>query len=788
MVILTYCLSDSCYNDLRGLNLLPLANGSFTNFDATSEQQTVFLCSDDCPRSLLPNLDHLLVDVSDDTKLQQSLYSVAASQQTKLRLLTEREVAHLLPQALPSSRNSLVSIPHSQIPSTWLQTFWNWLHKKNLQHFVCQLVVPCYISTSSSKINFHLAPLHSAHAVIYVDTSCSGNLLSALYKMKIKVCLRSEFSYVYHRQLSSNIKIFDTNNLLDAIASTSNYIGVAFTAQEADSMRVFLLSSTYTPSMVRKKVLKNVCIFSSALNSSEELFSVNTAESKSVTQQAIGEPNRCAFNVANLPSNLIILSRGNHYQLQLLQSLSIPFVSDFRLLVNHVFPLIKSKSFPDHLIDKLMPEVLDMFQVLNSREYNMASYLQSLQFVKTSNGRKTPSELFTPFDTDILALYSGEDVFPQSPYNTKGRVQTLQTCGLCVAVTPQRVLDIIYSISCSCSSNPQRVDSLKLSRAKAVLKYISTSTFYNQTGGRYVIANDHYQSYTFSTALKYLATSWSWLPIVSDKPSGYPEEISWKGHGLNSHFISLSNSMVLSPSTENTIPCLVGSQVYIVFPAVADLIANMLPADSNSLSQNVVAHYKEILLHKDQLSADVMNSLVLQVYDYMNSRGVSYLASLYSITEWIYIKKERKFIAPDIVAFKLNSTFKSDLQPYIYILPDILSQYSTLFGSASRVATTVSQAQIVSVLKLIKDDVQTNAIDAWSTIMNILNWLTNNGNKKVPDEVMPEDVLIPVETESELPQLVQASEVVYTDNKFLKDYLQSSEEKDSYQFVHNHIC
>ncbi len=292
------------------------------------------------------------------------------------------------------------------------------------------------------------------------------------------------------------------------------------------------------------------------------------------------------------------------------------------------------------------------------------------------------------------------------------------------------------------------------------------------------------------TALKYLATSWSWLPIVSDKPSGYPEEISWKGHGLNSHFISLSNSMVLSPSTENTIPCLVGSQVYIVFPAVADLIANMLPADSNSFSQNVVAHYKEILSHKDQLSADVMNSLVLQVYDYMNSRGVSYLASLYSITEWIYIKKERKFIAPDVVALKQNSTFKSDLEPYIYVLPDILSQYSTLFGSASRVAKTVSQAQIVSVLKMIKDDVQTNAIeqsDAWSMIMNILNWLTNNGNKKVPDEVMPEDVLIPVETESELPQLVQASEVVYTDNEFLKDYLQSSEEKDSYQFVHNHI-
>ena len=791
-VMLTYCLSDSCYNDLQGLNLLPLANGSFTNFDTTFEQQTVFLCSDDYPRSLLPNLDHLLVDVSDYTKLQQGLYSVADSQQTKLRLLTERDVASLLSQALPSSRNSLVSMPHSQIPSTWLQTFWNWLQEKNLRHFAKQILVPCYISTSSSTRSFCLAPLSSVQDVIYVRrySSCSSDLLSAIYKMNIRVCLQSEFSYIQHKQLSSYIKQVDANNLLDAIGSTSNYNRVAFTAPEADSMRMFLVSSTYTPSMMRTNVLKNICIFSSASNSLEKLFSVNTTKSKSVARQVIGEPNRCAFNVANLPSNLIILSRENYYQLQLLTSLRISFLSDFRLLVNHVFPLLKNKTFPDHLIDKLMPEVLDMFQVLNSREYNMDSYLQSLQFVKTTNGRKSPSELFTPFDADILALYSGEDVFPQAPYNTKERVQTLRTCGLCVAVTPQQVLDIIYSVSCSFSSNPQRVDSLKLSRAKAVLKYISTPTFYNQTGGRYVVANDHYQSYTFSTALNYLATSWSWLPILSDKPSGYPEEISWKGHGLNSHFISLSNSMVLSPSTENTIPCLVGSQVYIVCPAVADLIANMLPADSNNFSQNVVAHYKEILSHKDQLSADVMNSLVLQVYDYMNSRGVSYLASLYSITEWIYIKKEKKFIAPDLVALKQNSTFKRDLEPYIYVLPDILSQYSTLFGSASRVAETVSQAQIVSVLKMIKDDVQANAIeqsDAWSMIMNILNWLTNDGNSNVPDEVMPEDVLVPVETESKLPQLVQVSEVVYTDNEFLKDYLQSSEEKDSYQCVHNHI-
>ncbi len=792
-VILTYCLSDSLYSDLSGLNLLPLANGNFTTFDAVG--QIVYLCSDDCPRSLLPNLDHLLVDTSDDTKLQESLCYVAASQQTKLRLLTERDIANLLSQALPSSRNSLVSMPQSKIPSTWLQTFWDWLQKKNLQSFVGQLLVPCYISTSSSKRNFHLSPLKYTQAVIFVNkySSCSGNLLSAIYKMNIRVCLQSEFSYVHHRQLLAHVRQLDTNNLLDAIAAPwSNYEGVVFSSQEANSMREFLVLSAYTPSMSRENILRNICIFSSAPNSSENLFSINTAESKSVTRQVIGEPDKCAFNIANLPSNLIILSRKNHYQLQLLRSLGIPFVSDVRLLVNHVFPLIKSRAVPDHLIDKLMPEVLDMFQVLNSREHNMASHLESLKFVKTYNGRKSPSELFTPFDDDIVGLYSGENVFPKAPYNTYERVLTLRSCGLSVTVTPQQVLDIIYSISCSCSSYPQRVDSLKLNRARAVLKYISTPTFYNQTGGQCVVANDEYQYYIFSTALNHLATSRSWLPIYSNKPLGYPDEISWKGHLLNSHFISLSNSIVLSPLMESTLPCLVGSQVYIVSPFVADYIANILPTDSSSLSHYVVAHYKEILTHKNKLSLDDINSLVMQVYAYMNSQGVSYLALLYSITEWIYIKKKRRFVAPAVVALEHNSAFKRDLEPYIYVLPDTLSQYTTLFGSASRVAKTISTAQIVSVLKFIRNDVQpndhqTNAPEAWNTVMGILNWLTSNGNRSVPDNVRPEDVLVPVETQFAWPKLVQATDVVYTDSEFLKDCLQSSEEKHSYQFVHNHI-
>ena len=92
------------------------------------------------------------------------------------------------------------------------------------------------------------------------------------------------------------------------------------------------------------------------------------------------------------------------------------------------------------------------------------------------------------------------------------------------------------------------------------------------------------------------------------------------------------------------------------------------------------------------------------------------------------------------------------------------------------------------------DHQQSNAEDAWSTVMSILNWLTNNGNQTVSADIEADEVLVPIETQTQTqwPELVPVSDVVYTDNDFLKEYVKSldeeeSEDERSYQFIHNHI-
>ena len=118
--LLRYCLSDGQINDLTGLELLPLANGSFTSFQVKScFIANVFLCTSECPRYLLPNLDHRLVDLFvNDPELHSSLSQVATHKHSQLKILDIASVANLLYEAMPPEwkRSSYISFPNDQFP------------------------------------------------------------------------------------------------------------------------------------------------------------------------------------------------------------------------------------------------------------------------------------------------------------------------------------------------------------------------------------------------------------------------------------------------------------------------------------------------------------------------------------------------------------------------------------------------------------------------------------------------------------------------------------------------
>ena len=778
--LLKYCLSDGqyCNNQLVNLQLLLVANGMFVAFE-NNAFSAVYICSKECPRELLPNLDHKLVDLSNDSDLHIHLMRVAQSDTTQLKELNVLAVSTLLDEALPSLwRNAnVIRLPDGQFKLEWFEAFWAWLRKKNLSYFQSKLIFPVLLASVPVTTQFSVVKLTLSQPVLYIPShvECSHTMFSVLNKFGIKYCTQESFPFVEHKQLKKYISVFSTSTLLGQVASKPT---VALSLEEAKYLRK-MFSEIELP---HSGVLQGLQIFSSCTSNS--LYSLKEASQQSVLKGVIIQPSK-TIDLSVLPSDMIIFSSDDYFQKMLLSKLGHSALNDVNFLTRHILP--KVSSMGDQYIDPVMTRVLDMYQSLCCTSDDITTLIKNLSFVKVASGeRKCPSELYDPKDVCISNIFQGENVFPCAPYNASRYINILKLCGLCTSVNPQKVLDIIYSISTSSSSSPQKVAEVKMYQAKAILQAIASSDFKAKISGAYKLHPKVDRGYfPFNIALMLLSTNRSWLPVVSERPSNYPACLCWKGEDFTSHFISLNGSVCVTSSNSPSLTLVYGSQAYFTHPC------EQLELDKPI--QHIVPHLKHVIESKEQIPASKLMPIVQEVYSAMleivqEGTEVDILNKLKTMKEWVYIKKYHKFVGVSSVALKQSSTFSYNIEPYLYILPDSISAYSQLFKRFG-MSESVTRPQIVSMLGLIKEEVSVNSSSVspeatWSTVMAILNWLTENGTKEVDLE---STVYIPAESNSEWPDLQPTDDLVYADTDFVRNFVSSTESCSKRAFIHSRI-
>ncbi len=787
--LLRYCLEDANYSDLQGLVLLPRADGNFAKFEEVGlYTQHYYICNEEYPQALLPHMSKQLVNVQkQDSDLHSKLLAVASSKETQILNLDVQAVARLLPENFPSEWRSCqtVSFPHSY--EQWLKTFWTWVRSHDLSIFLGQLILPlvCYEQSAPQSCQVTRLTHSFGSSILSLNTQqCSRDLLQAFNKLQVRFTDPSQFPYLDRAHLPCYVNSLTSDGILTAIANAHPRIAEIQTTEFVQSEAHILQVNLSQRCSGNLRALMCLPILT-ALN--QKLYSANEVTQNGKLKIVV-EPEQFDIDYSYLPSNLIVISRAQNYIPFLNSMPGIQKPSKLEFLLKFLFPMIRNNTctfYPPNQIDNLMEQVL-ISMSYHSPATELTSELRSLKFLKgsTLGSPKSPEELFDPSQEALKALYQGEPVFPIPPFDQY--VLQLRSCGLRCSVTAQEIVEIIESIAeGSTAGCPQSVAPTRISRAKAVLSYLSSEK--QSIFDCSVRVSHKNRSYTLKKALQLLALKYCWLPVQSHLPKCYPTCLSWKGSTCTSHLTSLHGSVLFPCHGHDELATITGSQVYVVDCSPSMKLSTVFAsACSTSLVKHVLAHFQYIINNHHRIDTDLVNDTVHMIYRYFKRNLSNQDLNGLKYVEWIWISKHRNFVSSKMVVLKPHPSFHHDLEPYLYILPGELSRYSPLFSKFG-VNDFASQSQIISVLKKIKDtDSSTLNVDkTWSTIGSILSWLTGYGKHYV--ELSVDDVLyVPVESTG-LPQLVDASKVVYTDNDFLKTYFKSSETEKRHIFVHESI-
>ena len=763
--ILKYILKDGSFHDVIGLILLPLANGTFQQFQNRSPYvENIFVCSSSYPSSLLPGVESQLVNVyNEDSTLHTQLCSVVESSCTQLVLLDTKQVANLLSKCNTSywSRDQM-------------SKFWQWLKSQNLSYFQSKCIVPVKTHTGGTNVT----ALAKQDGVVYIspyDHVPSAALLSGLEKCGIRFADARDFSYLKHNQLSQYLYQFENDQVLDAMHSL-NLNSVSFSSTEAVALQQFFSNAQLSYNGIF--TLCKIPLFKALQYNESSRVSINTMRSSYSNNKAIAMSGTGTYSfrtdlLTNSP--LIIDVTGNVSSLIRKLSAHVYLMPETEYLQKVAFQQIRNGQFSNRSIVPFMISVLDNFYAPQYRQVaqQLTSAMSTLPFVKVLNSLtlESPQNLFDPNIEILLKLYNGENKFPDKSFHSY--LPILRQCGLKSSVNADEIFQILSSLRSRANySTIYNASQITYSRVVFVLKYLSNNSnlFDNYVNG-YIKLLD---------ILCNQASQYCWLPVASNPPSNYPSGITWKGSQYSTCLVSsgVSPLVVLSQDLSTSeLPLIAGSQAIFIENTPQEL-SEILISHPRDLVPAVISHFNQVISHKDEISGDMLQSISFKTYTYLQ-QNISYCNARLLVNNWIWSESRSKFMDSSQVAVAGNPSFRSSLEPFIYVLPSSLQKFSNLFTQCG-VSDSVTASQILSVLTSIQcqsGDSQVTDDNAWSIVRAILDWITND-----TDRMREGNVLIPVESDSPYPHLLPIEDVSFTDNEMLRDIANASDEE--YSLIH----
>ncbi|XP_069728250.1 sacsin-like [Phaenicophaeus curvirostris] len=467
LALLRYVAADGDHAELRGLPLLPRADGTFVAFGTASAM--VYVDTADCPRELLPGLAGSFLPSDLEPGLDSLLRGIAkAGLFPNLVLLDPTVTTQMLSSALPCAWISKSSTPVTWCPaqgpphppSSWLPALWQFLahHVEDLSPLQGLPLIPLSPLDAAS---IRLAPLIPQSSLIFQaweDQCLPPAVASVLEVLGCAVVPPG----MWHRSLSHYVLPPSPLNALRALGRQGPAVVAARLASlpPADVVTLQLYLAD-VPSLTKeeKDTLAALPLF-------VQLPCLATPQPTGLVPagaMAALEPD------LELPRDVVlpeaVLQCRDEVDRRLLGRLQRPLVSAARVALEAVTAVARG-AYAGRAAERqaLLLWVLRHGDVLFAQSPQLRQACSKLALVETPKGPACPQDLYDPSERSLQVLL-GPECFPPAAFCTSPVLRVLRSLGLrhgkgCLV--PSDILKAAASVG--------RGDAAALSRAEALIE------------------------------------------------------------------------------------------------------------------------------------------------------------------------------------------------------------------------------------------------------------------------------------------------------------------------------
>ncbi|XP_037395205.1 sacsin [Pygocentrus nattereri] len=447
--LLEYVLSDGKYEELHGLQLLPLSDGSFRSF-TNEEEDTALIDNEEFSRALLPFCKErfLCDDLNSNTIHRLRQMAMTNPDLYKIINLDMKNVASFAKEHLPRDWKETQGhvkwnyAKDGHPPKTWLTEFWKFLnaHWEELNEFIGMPLIPLepLQKTGSSTL---LAKLEKNPTLIF--QSSRGSTLPDQVQKVVKIVggtVIKKDECLKHHDVESYVLTTSPKNVLQVLLNT-----------DSDKVVSCIASASLHEKEEFKTYISSMDCISHGENqllSALPLFRLMSGKYVAVeSRQAVILKSNPPIPT-DLPVPETTVQCANEADRRLLILLKVDLLDAAQLAV-HLVDCIERKVFNKEEEEKIMTWILHHGNVLLSQSEELLRKSRNLSFIETEHGeRKQPSSVFDPTNKIFQDLFE-EDFFLPQVYRTQVILQSLRQLGLRTKeeeISPTNVLHVVSQI------------------------------------------------------------------------------------------------------------------------------------------------------------------------------------------------------------------------------------------------------------------------------------------------------------------------------------------------------